>query len=278
MGGDGEGVVAGFEPGAVQPGGRRAGCKDNSPRQTVVNLGSSIKAYYSTSREYRVVQPVRRPPRHRPGLSGSNPSRCNAPGSTNGLPDEPNTPPKRRLCSRGHPAHVRPSSRPERRKPPGRSGSIIPPHSPPRSGIHTAASSCRGSACRIKAPCSVPYHRRRGVFLFAEVCQSGDPPARRQPTPQLSTTTTTTSSTTTSQPSPPSAAAADLQGNQLGPWSAADIGYTRTHPPGYHHHHHHHHSGGPTPTHPPTPPYTERNRGQIFSSEFLPENCARLSG
>ena len=47
-------LLAGFEPGAVQPGGRRAGCKANSPRQTVVNLGSSIKAYYSTSREYRI--------------------------------------------------------------------------------------------------------------------------------------------------------------------------------------------------------------------------------
>ena len=130
------------------------------------------------------------------------------------------------------------------------------PPSPPRSGIHTAASSCRGSACRIKAPYSVPYHRRRGVFLFAEVCQSGDPPARRQPTPQLSTTTTTTSSTTTSQPSPPSAAAADLQGNQARAMVSGHIGYNRTHSPGYHHHPQHHHSGGPT--HPPTHPLPPR--------------------
>ena len=46
-------------------------------------------------------------------------------------------------------------------------------------------------------------------------------PARRQPT------------TTTSQPSTSSAAAADLQGNQLGPWSAADIGYTQPTLPGH---------------------------------------------
>ena len=63
--------------------------------------------------------------------------------------------------------------------------------------------------------------RRRRIDQLVEVCQSGDPPTRRQPTPQPSTTTTSTS-----QPSTSSAAAADLQGNQLGPWSAADIGYT----------------------------------------------------
>ena len=52
---------------------------------------------------------------------------------------------------RGNPAHVRPSSRPERQNQDAAGRS-----SPPRSGIHTAVSSGRGSAAVLLAPCSAP--------------------------------------------------------------------------------------------------------------------------
>ena len=52
---------------------------------------------------------------------------------------------------RGNPAHVRPPSRPERQNQDAAGRS-----SPPRSGIHTAASSGRGSAAVLLAPCSAP--------------------------------------------------------------------------------------------------------------------------
>ena len=102
-------------------------------------------------------------------------------------------------------------------------------------------------------------------------------PGRRQPTtPQLSTTPPA------SRPPPPRRISTHPSrpppALQPGHGPAADIGYTRTHPPGYHHHHHHQAGGPHSPTHPLPPPYVLGNRVQIFSSEFLPENCARFSG
>ena len=141
---------------------------------------------------------------------------------------------------RGNPAHVRPSSRPDAA---GRS-------STPRSGIHTAT--C--AVARKRSPSSSsPAHPPVSVSW-------------RQPNP----------TTTTSQPSTSSAAAADLQGNQLGPWSAADIGYTHaTLPPGSLVGH----SGAPThpPTHP-LPPRPGETAARYSDLNFCRKIAPRFSG